>query len=421
MADPVIHCPQCKTEIKLTDAVAAPLLDSARQDFARQLAQKDAAAAEKEKRMREREDAVARAQETVNQRVADQLRTERTKIAAEESAKAKQTAADELSKMQQEKTQAEQLARERGEKLAAAERMELELRKQRQQLQEEKERFDLDKQRAIDAERIKIRESVQKDADEQSRLKIAEKEKTIGDLEQKLAEALRKAQQGSQQTQGEVLELRLEAILREKFPIDRIEPVAKGEFGGDVLQYVIGPAGRVCGVILWETKRTKTWSDGWLPKLRDDQRAAKADLAVIISQALPKNIETFDHIDGIWIADIRCAIPVALALRHGLIETAAARTAADGQQGKMEMVYQYLTGPRFKQRVHAIVEKFTDMQQDLDKERKSMTRLWAKREEQIRGVLEATAGLYGDLQGIAGKSLEEIEGLSMNLLGEGGD
>jgi hypothetical protein len=179
---------------------------------------------------------------------------------------------------------------------------------------------------------------------------------------------------------------------------------------------VVGPMGQRCGTILWESKRTKNWSDTWLPKLRDDQRAAKAEIASIVSHALPKGIETFDFIDGIWVTESRCAIPVAIALRQYLIQIAVARQAGEGQQTKMEMVYQYLTGPRFRHRVEAIVEKFSDMQSDLDRERKTMTRLWAKREQQIAGVIESTAGMYGDLQGIAGKTLHEIEGLDIPLL-----
>jgi hypothetical protein len=183
-----------------------------------------------------------------------------------------------------------------------------------------------------------------------------------------------------------------------------------------VLHRVIGPLGQHCGTILWESKRTKNWSDGWLPKLRDDQRAAKAEIALLVSQVLPKGVEAFDFIDGVWVTESRCAIPVALALRQSLIELATARQAGEGQKTKMELVYQYLTGPRFRHRVEAIVEKFEDMQADLDKERKTMTRLWAKREEQIKGVIETTVGMYGDLQGIAGRTMQEIEGLETRLL-----
>jgi hypothetical protein len=179
---------------------------------------------------------------------------------------------------------------------------------------------------------------------------------------------------------------------------------------------VVGPAGQICGSILWEAKRTKNWADGWLGKVREDQRAAKADMALIVSHALPKGLQTFDQIDGVWVSEPRCAVAVAIALRESLIALAAARLAGEGHHTKMELVYQYLTGPRFRHRIEAVVERFSDMQADLDRERKTMMRLWAKREEQIRGVVESTAGLYGDLQGIAGRSLLEIDGLELPLL-----
>ena len=179
-----------------------------------------------------------------------------------------------------------------------------------------------------------------------------------------------------------------------------------------MLHRVVTPANQRCGTILWEAKRTKNWADGWLAKLRDDQRRVNADVALLVSTALPKGVHTFDHIDGVWVADVRCAVPVAIALRQSLIDIAAARQAGEGQHTKMDLVYRYLTGPRFRQRIEAIVEKFSDMQADLDRERKAMTRLWAKREAQLRAVLEATAGMYSDLQGIAGTALEEIDHLT---------
>ena len=163
-------------------------------------------------------------------------------------------------------------------------------------------------------------------------------------------------------------------MLQSKFIFDRIEPVAKGEFGGDVLQRVFAMGGQECGSILWESKRTKNWSDGWLIKLREDQRAAKAEISVIVSQALPKDIETFELIEGVWVVHPRVAFPVAVILRQTLLDVASARQSSEGQQTKMEMVYQYLTGPRFRQRVEAIVEAFSVMQDDLDKERKAITR-----------------------------------------------
>jgi hypothetical protein len=195
-----------------------------------------------------------------------------------------------------------------------------------------------------------------------------------------------------------------------------ISPVPKGEHGGDALHHVVGLSGQPCGTILWETKRTKHWSDSWLSKLRDDQRISKAEIAVIVSHVLPKGIETFELVEGVWVTHPRAIIPVAIALRHLLIEVNCARQASEGRQTKTEMIYQYLTGPRFRHRVEAIVESFSSMQEDLNKEKKAIIKQWAKREEQIARVMQATVGMYGDLQGIAGRTLQEIEGLELRAL-----
>jgi len=416
MTETTITCPSCRTEIKLTESLAAPLLEATRKQYEQQLADKEAGIADRETAVRAQEAANAKTLENIEEQVTGRLKNERAAIAAAEAKKARDALADDIAKVREEKSAVDELLKDRDGKLAEARKNELQLRQDRQRLQEEKENFELEKQRAIDEERTKIRESAQKDADEQSRLKLAEKDKTITDLQVKLQDALRKAEQGSQQLQGEVQELDLEVLVRAAFPTDNIEAVPKGEHGGDVLHRIIGPAGQPCGTMLWESKRTKNWQDGWLPKLRTDQRAANADVALIVTQVLPKDVDSFNLIDGVWVTSPRCAIPVAVALRHSLIAIAAARIAGEGQQTKMEMVYQYLTGQRFRHRIEAIVEKFSDMHEDLEKERKTMTRLWAKRDEQIRCVIESTAGMYGDFQGIAGKSLQEIAGLELKLL-----
>lgn len=416
MADSSIICPHCHRSFELTAAMSSAIEAKLRQqldaDANRRTAELDA----REKAIAEKAAAAERAKGAIDEEIAKRLASERPAIVAAEARKARDSFADEITKAQQEKIATEQLLKQREAKLAEAQKNELELRRERQALQEEKERFELDKQRAIDAERAKIREAAVRDADEQSRLKIAEKDKTITDLQVKLQDALRQAEQGSQQLQGEIQELELEALLRNNFPRDTIEPVPKGAFGGDVLHRVIGPLAQPCGTILWESKRTKNWSDSWLAKLREDQRAAKAEAAVIVSQTLPKGVEAFDLIDGVWVTHPRCAIPVGMAVRQSLVEVASARQANEGQQTKMELVYQYLTGPRFRLRVQAIVEAFSTMQEDLSKEERAIRTQWNKRREQLANVMQATVGMYGDLQGIAGKSLQEIEGLNVELL-----
>jgi hypothetical protein len=409
MTEPTIICPNCKTEIKLTESLAAPLIESTRRQYEQRLAQKETEVAK-------REAALAQAQESLEAQVATRLKAERVTIAAEEAKKARLVLSADLEQRAQELVDLQEVLKQRDVKLAEAQKAQAELIRKQRELDDAKREMDLTIEKRVQEALTATRAQARKEAEEGLKLKVLEKEQTITSMQRQIEELKRRAEQGSQQLQGEVQELELEALLREKFPTDTIDPVPKGEHGGDVLQRVGGPLGRPCGTILWESKRTKNWSDGWLPKLREDQRAAKAEVAVLISHALPRGVESFDLLDGVWVAAPRAALPIAVALRHSLIELAAARTAGEGQQTKMEMVYHYLTGPRFRQRVQAIVEKFTDMHEDLDKERKTLTRLWAKREEQIRGVLEATAGMYGDLQGIAGRTLQEIEGLDIKLL-----
>lgn len=215
-----------------------------------------------------------------------------------------------------------------------------------------------------------------------------------------------------------MLELELERRLRDAFPRDTIEPVAKGQFGGDAVQRVLDPAGAVCGSILWESKRTKNWSSAWLDKLKQDQRAARADLAVIVTQAMPAGLSTFGEVDGVWVTTPALAGPLAAALRLVLIEASLARRATEGQQDKMAILYQYLTGPRFRQRIEAIKDAFTRMRADLDDERRVIVKQWEKRALQIDRVMISTVGLYGDLQAIAGTSIQEIEGLELKALGQ---
>ena len=257
------------------------------------------------------------------------------------------------------------------------------------------------------------RRKARNEAEEELALKVTEKELQITSMQKTIEELKRKSEQGSQQLQGEAQELRLEDVLRQKFIYDTITQIAKGERGGDVLQRVISN-GKDCGAILWESKRTKNWSGAWLAKLREDMIEAKADIAVLATQAMPPEIKTFGFLDGVYVTSFENTEPVALILRHTLIEVSNARMASEGFATKTELLYQYLTGPRFRQRIGAIVEAFTIMKEDLDKERRAISKQWEKREKQIENLMFATTGMYGDLQGIAGKSIQEIEG--MNLL-----
>lgn len=420
MTEQTIVCPNCKTEFKLTESLAAPLIEAVRKQYEQQITQKDSDIAKREQAMREKEKLLAQAKTALDEQVAnqveEQLKIDRARIAADEAKKAKQAAATDLEQKAREVTDLQEVLKQRDAKLAEAQNAQAELIKKQRELDDAKREVELTVQKGIQEGLAVTRQAAKKEAEDELNLKVKEKDQTISSMQQKIEELKRRAEQGSQQLQGEVQELELEDLLRSKFPFDSIEPVPKGEFGGDVLQRVVSTGGQPSGTILWESKRTKNWSDGWLTKLREDQRTAKAEIAVIVSQVLPKSVETFEMVDGVWVTHPRAALPVAAILRQSLLDVALARQSSEGQQTKTEMVYQYLTGPRFRQRVEAIVEAFSTMQEDLDKERKAIMKQWAKREEQIDRVMGATVGMYGDLQGIAGKSIQEIEGLDLKAL-----
>lgn len=419
MNEPTIICPSCATEIKLTESLAAPLLDATRREFEARIAEKDAAVAKREAAVREKQKEVEAAQNAVDEQVATKLRTERAAIAAEEQKKAKLAASDDLAAKARELTDLQEVLAQKNTKLEEAQKAQAEFLKKERALEDAKRELDLTIEQRVRATEAEVRQKAKLEAEEGLKLKVAEKDETITAMQRQIEDLKRRAEQGSQQLQGEVLELQLEVTLRARFPLDVIEPVGKGEFGGDVLQRVVGPGGQSCGAILWESKRTKNWSDAWLAKLRNDQRTAKAEMSVLVSLVMPKDVVAFGHVDGVWVVEPRYYVPLVVALRQSLVDLAAARQSRDGQETKMELVYDYLTGPKFRQRVEAIVEKFTDMRADLDRERKVMMKNWAKREMQINSVIDSTVGMYGDLQGIAGRVMQEIEGLDVPLISDG--
>jgi hypothetical protein len=249
---------------------------------------------------------------------------------------------------------------------------------------------------------------------------LAQKEKEIENesLKNKVAELTKKLEQGSQQTQGETLELVLEEDLKSLFPLDVIEPVPKGVRGADVIQIVHNNHGKPCGTIIWEFKNTKNWTDSWIQKLKDNQHQIKADIAILLTIALPKEIKGFGHVDGVWITDIHSYSSLCTALRMSLTQLHLVRQANLGKNEKMENIYQYLSGHEFKQRIQVIVDAFKTMKKDLNDEKEAMRRLWAKREKELERVTAGTTGMYGDLEGILGNTIPRIEGLELAALPE---
>ena len=435
-----VTCPKCQHVFPLSAAIERPIIEKLQQQHEQQLT---------EERRKIAVEQAKKAQEAVGLRLADleaqvvenkkKLETaEREQLAllkqkreldeqkrAFEVEKAKQIEAerqqirDEAKKSAQEETNKslselqEKLAA-KDKKLAEAQEAELKLRQEKLKFEEEKKAFELEVARRTDA----VKEAVSKAKDEEFRLKELDLTKKQDDLRKQLEEMKRKMEQGSQQAQGEVLELHLETQLRNCFDEDEIVEVAKGVHGGDVAQHVRSDTGQDCGQILWECKRTKAWSEGWIDKIKQDMLAAKAQIGVIVTSALPKGILSFECREGVWVTTPALAMPLAMALRSTLIEVAAARRSIEGMQGKTELVYQYISGTQFKARVLAILEGFQGLQEELEAEKRVTMKNWARREKQLERVIANTAGMYGDLSGIIGKSMPAIEHLESPLLAD---
>ncbi|WP_447974781.1 DUF2130 domain-containing protein [Nitrospira sp. Kam-Ns4a] len=368
-----IHCPACGAAIPLTEALVAQVRAAVETDL---------------KRAYE-----AQIQSAVKQA----------------ESRAKEQSAQDLKLLREQLAEQERKTRE-------AQEAELALRKEKAALEARARELDLEVARRVDAEKQKLEEQLRKLAADEQALKLKEKDKQIEDLKALLEEARRKSEQGSQERQGEVLELDLEASLSRAFPQDHIKPVPKGMRGADVIQEVRDGSLRPCGTIIWETKNTKGWSPAWLAKLKDDQRAAGAGVAVLVSVALPEEVTTFGLVDGVWVTSLACYLPLAVALREQLIRTAFARQAAEGMQEKMAALYRYLAGDEFRHRVEALVETFKAMEDQLAKERRAMEKLWAERAKQIERLMTNTAGMYGAIRGAIGGQWPEIPALDLGAL-----
>lgn len=308
---------------------------------------------------------------------------------------------------------------EKAKKLEEAQKQELDLRRDKNRLEEEKRTFELEKQRQIDAERERIREKTLSEFVQSQRLKDKEKDKMIEDLKKSLEDAQRRANQGSQQLQGEVQELDLEETLRTNFPTDLIEPVEKGIRGADVRQIVKTSRGNICGVILWESKRTKAWDKDWIRILKDNLRAEKANIPIIVSSILPDEAKDgMGFKDGVWICGYQLILPLADLIRQRLIEIAREKYISQNKGGKAEAVYEYVTSHEFIQQVEAIAEVYQDMLSQVLRERAAFEKIWKTREAQVEKLFKSTAGILGSLRGQIGSTLPQIKGLDLPELTE---
>lgn len=393
MADQTITCPNCGQQIPLTQALAEEVehklkhqLDKQKKDF---------------------EEELEKQAKSINEK----LELEKKKYWAIAQQKAKEKVQEKQGK--ELKDLREQL-KENSKKLEESEKHELELRKKTRELEEKEKKIELEMARKLDAERAKIVEQTKKEEADQQRLKMQEKDKQLETMRKQIDDLKRKAEQGSMQIQGEVQEDDLRDLLTLTFVTDEISDVPTGAKGADLVQKINAKVGNHTGTIIWESKNTRSFSDSWISKLKSDQGLVKADVAILVSQVLPDDIQGFGLKNGVWVVGYSHIIPLVNALRIQLVEISKLKKSLVGRDEKMDMLYKYLSGPQFKNRVENIVMAFVNLRSDLETEKRSFNRIWSKREKEIEKVIMSTSNMYGDLQGIIGGSLPEIKHLELS-------
>ena len=443
MSEGSITCPNCDHRFELSDALQSEIREQLEGKLKAEFTQREVDLKKKGEALKEKATQLAKNQEKVDDLVAEKLKKQAVKLEAEAAKKIEVRYSNQLKELQNSLKEQDQEAKkkliaaeakaaakatekvedqlkelqeaavEKDASLKAFREQELDLRKKQRELAKEKEEVEIVMQRKLDQERETIGKEIQEKLGEQHRLKELEKDQMIRSLKASVEEMKRKAEQGSMESQGEALEVNLEEQLRQSFPHDEIAPVSKGVRGADIVQNVRTPLAQDCGVMLWETKNTKAWSDGWLSKFKDDMQEQRAVLGILVSVALPVSIKRFGRVDGVWVSDPASALSLALALREQLLVMNREQLASVGKNEKMEILYQYLAGTQFQQKISGIVEAFEAMQLQILREKRAMEKQWKEREKQIERVVKNTVGLYGDMQGIIGGHIPEIPALEL--------
>lgn len=387
-----IKCPNCHHEFEATDAFR----DEVQRDLNKKAKEWQL---QKEEEFRKKEDAFT---QQMNEALSKQ------KLNLEENIK-KSITSDYENKL---KMLTEANAQNE-EKLKASRQKELEFLKKEQELKTKEAELEISVQKKLNDERGTITDTIRKQEQEKNSLKIKELEKQLDDSKKLAEEMQRKAEQGSMQLQGEVLELALEELLRATFPFDQIEEVGKGVKGADCVQHVRNASGQICGKIIFESKRTKAFTNEWIEKLKSDMRAQTADIAVIVTETMPRDMERFGMKDGVWICNFAEIKSLAFVLRDSLVKIQAVAVSQDNKGDKMQLLYNYLTSNEFKQQIEAIVEGFTALKEGISKEKIAMERLWKEREKQLEKVILNTTHFYGSVKGIAGNAIGDIKTLEL--------
>lgn len=406
MPDQTIICPHCSTSIPLSQALSDQIKHELQHQLEKEHQQKTSELATLAAQMEKQKLELETQKKTLGEQVLKQVEAEKQKLWTLAQEKAQEKVDLEVKDLREQ-------FQESAKKLEEAQRHELELRKQTRELEEQKKNLDLEMQRKLDEERKKIADETRKTEGEQFRLKLLEKDKQVEIMQKTIEDLRRQSQQGSMQIQGEVQEDDLKNLLSSTFYTDLVTDVPTGIKGGDLVQIVNNQLGQKVGVILWESKNTKAWSNDWVVKLKQDQGAAEADVCLLVTRVLPDDVKGFGVKNGVWVLEPTYIVPLVTTIRLHLLELAKVKNSLVGREQKMEYLYQYLSGSQFKNRIESIVMAFSEMQKDLASERRAMERIWKKRGQEIERVIENTAGLYGDLQGIVGASLPTIQSLEL--------
>jgi hypothetical protein len=331
----------------------------------------------------------------------EEFEKSKTVIEAEATKKASEGLSAQLKVLQED-------AKTKNQQLQDLQKKELELLRDKSALEEKQKNIEMELEKRFLQKRKEIEETTIKREQELFDLKMKEKETQMDSMKKTIEDLKRKSEQGSMQLQGEAQELLLEEILKENFPFDLIEEVGKGVEGADCIQIVRNSSGKECGKIIYESKRTKAWSNSWVDKLKADKRNRGADIAILVTQAFPKDMDRFGERDGIWLCNFSEVSSVAYLLRNGIIKIYEVQKGEENKGDKMQLLYNFLTGNEFRGQVEAIVEGFMAIKQNITKERIQMEKMWKEREKQLEKVLISTSGMYGSVKGIAGASVGDI-------------
>lgn len=405
--DQLVSCPNCQHQFSVTSTLSAQI----RQELEKENALKRASE-EKHLQLKQRQlDEAAQKLKSQEASLDSKAKEIAEKYKQEQWTLAQQKAAEKFEqKIKEDEEEKEKMA----ERLKLAEENELKFLKQKRDLEEKERRFEIEKARQIEEERRKIVEEAKKAADEDSRLKMAEKDKQMMMMRQQIDELKRKSEQGSMQIQGEVQEDDLKALLMTNFPTDEVRDVEKGIRGADLIQIVRNSFGQQCGIIVYESKNTSAWKDEWVTKLRDDQHLAKADICVLVTKILPKGVENkYKIVNGVWVIHPSVVIILVHALRAQLQQVHYVKQSSVGKEEKMELLYNYLSGSQFKSRVENIVTAFISLQEQLATEKRAMSKIWAHREKDIQRIIDQTTAMHGDLKSLLGGALPELKQLEL--------